>query len=183
MSHVSRKGFTLIEMIVVVGVVALTIPAVFAITFAVLRQQAKLYALKTVKREGDLALNAIKTNIKNCAVTIHDASPPLDTNAICDQTGSNNAPTTMYFVDKTGAYFSYSNSSTKIASNSSIPNAAGDLTTPNVQVDNLTFSCVRTNQFSPPVVSVKFQIQYQNPDRHADISSMTYQTQIRLRTN
>ncbi len=178
----NNKGFTLIEMLVVVGVVALILPAVFAMIFSILRQQSKLYALQEIKRQGDFVLNNIRTNLKNSAVTVHTATPPTDSNLICNLAS---APSTvpLFFKDRFNNYFSYALSGDLIASNSSVPSATTSLTNNRVKVVALSISCSRNATFSPPIVSISYTVQYNtNSTRPEDTASFTYQTKMQLKS-
>lgn len=189
----SPKGFTLIEMLVVVGVVSFILPAVFAIIFTILRQQAKIYALQEVKRQGDFVLNTIRMNLKNNATTIHTAFPPTDSNQVCNSTGSSGSGT-LYFQDRVNNYFSYvvindSNGIPLIASNSSIPASnpypatTTNLTNDKTKTTSFSISCIRNASFSPPVIGISYQLQYNTTStRPEDIASFTYQTKIQLRS-
>jgi len=60
MGRIRNKSFTLVELIVAVGVVALVLPAIFNIFFVIIRQQIVLTAYQDMKRQGD----SIAKNIK-----------------------------------------------------------------------------------------------------------------------
>lgn len=181
----TKKGFTLIEMLVVVGVVALILPAVFSIVFAILRQQAKIYALQEIRRQGDLVLNTMRTALKNYAVTAHSTTPPQDANLVCVTSGSSSTGQ-IYFKDRFNNYFSYSvDSSEIIASSSSIPSATTNLTNSKVKIDPAFFSikCERINASSPPVVTIHYLVEYNSSStRPEDTASFTYQTKIQLKS-
>lgn len=183
-----KKGFTLIEMIVVIGIIALVLPVIFAIAFGILRQQAKVYALKQVKREGDLLLNIIENTLRTYAFSAHSGQPD-ETNEVCRTQTSEDA---AYFKDKLGNWFRFyqkpDEGVTKISSQSSILNN-GDtgetfLTTSKVDLNNsFSMTCSRTSAFSPPIVSVSFNISYNTAsDRLEDQATFNFQTKIKLRS-
>ena len=101
----TRQGFTLIEMITVIGVMGLALPATFAILFSIFRQQTKILALKEVKRQGDQILSQLETVIRSADSlgTCSDASCTIETPETCTtQTLLINNPQTnpgkiMYF--------------------------------------------------------------------------------------
>lgn len=193
-------GFTLIEMLVVIGIIAIALPAAFAIIFAIIRQQARVYALKQVKREGDFVLNKMADNIRNNAVGIFTSSD-LSTE-VCDQAGAfpkrypPDAPdesasddgSHFYFEDKFGnlfRYYNYYNTQAPdyfIASESAVSSAIStvNLTTSAVQVPHFYLSCTRSAPFSPPVVSISFNITYAS-DFQEQFATLYYQTQIGMR--
>ncbi len=185
MIKIQKKGFTLIEMLVVVGVVALILPAVFSIIFTILRQQAKIYALQEVKRQGDFVLNNMRTVLKNSAVTVHSGTPPTDSNLVC-ATASGPSSGQIYFKDRFNNYFSYAvDSAQLIASSSSIPSTSTGLTNDKVKVEEGTFSikCERGAAFSPPIISISYVVEYDSASsRPEDTASFTYQTKIQLKS-
>ena len=66
-----KKAFTLIETIVVIAVIGITLPVIFTIILALMREQVKIYRMSQVKREGDYAINLMENTIRNKAVTIY----------------------------------------------------------------------------------------------------------------
>lgn len=176
-------SFTLIEMLIVIGVISLTLPAFFSIFFSLLRQQAKIYALSQVKREGDFALNTITNIIRNYGVSIHSSTPPDENNKInCPQSGTQII--NDYFLDKYGNYFRFYLESDHIASTSPIITPTTiPLTTNRVQVTNFNLACAQTSPFSPPIIKVNFTVTYNTGStRPEDTASLNYQTQIKMKS-
>ncbi|EKE14302.1 MAG: hypothetical protein ACD_12C00581G0001, partial [uncultured bacterium] len=60
-----EKSFTLIETIVVVAVIGLTLPVLFAIIFILMREQVKINRLSQIKKEGDYIITLMENTIKN----------------------------------------------------------------------------------------------------------------------
>lgn len=183
-----KKGFTLIEMIVVVAIISIIIPTVFAIMFVLVRQQVKVNRLNIVKQEGDYALNIIGNLIRNNATTIHSASPTQDSNIICDVVGKSTAGTAIYFDDQYGAWFGFSQSSGKISSSSSVLASAVDLTSAKTLISNFSVSCERKQTFAPSIVYISYDICYNissscATNRPEESAQLHYQTEINLRNN
>ncbi len=177
------SGFTIIEMVVVVAVIAIALPAIFAIMFAVVREQAKVYALKQVKREGDFALSTMQNTIRSYAQTVNNDKPPSSGNAIC--TGSNSSQNTLqiYFTPSNvpGGYFGYKLNGSAIASDSSILNQL-NLTSPNVTIPRLQFGCSRTSIYSPPLINISFTVRYGSQlNFFENQASLDYSTQIKMK--
>ena len=177
-----RFGFTLMETVVVIGVVGLIIPVIFSIIYSIIRQQTKVYVLSQVKREGDSALNIISTLIRNNAVSVHNAIPTVN-NKICDIEGGWETPQNMYFMDKDGEWFRFYEDSLKIASDSSTFDTPVDLTSSlNSKITNFVISCKGISVSASPLISISFNIKQPSESvRQEDTASLDYQTKIKLR--
>lgn len=191
-----RRAFTFIEMIVVVGVIALVLPIIFGILFAIMQQQIKIYKLTEAKRQGDYALNVMETTIRNNAISTHSASPAISGvvadggNEVCKDTTSS-ATNFSYFMDKTdnSKWFGYvpDTTATKISSDSANVASKGDLTTSKVRVENFALTCMKSSSYSLPIISVSFDICYNNgvscstAARSEEMTKLTYSTSIILR--
>lgn len=184
-----KRGFTLIETIVVVAVIGLTLPVIFAIFFVLFQQQTKIYRLNTIKKEGDFLINLISNNIKNDASIILSSNSPLppdSTNKKCDGDSTNySSNSSLYFLDKNGEWFGYLVSGNTIAS-SSASLASINLTSSKTKVSSFSISCSRTYMYSQPSVSLSFDIEFCNDvacsqTRPEELASLHYQTKIKLR--
>lgn len=179
----NKRGFTFVELIIVVGVIAVALPALFSILFIVIRQQVKIYYLSEVKRQGDYALNIIENTIRNSGQKIVDGNG----NDLC--TTANSTGSISTFRDRYNNTFSFSVplGTTKISSSSSIlAGGSVDLTSNKVRVTNFSIICSRTEEFSTPLVSVSFDVSQAsaagitpNPNESA---SLEYRTKIKLKT-
>ncbi len=177
-------GFTLIEMIVVIGVISLMLPVVFGLFFLDISSQKKTVILQETKRNGDNALSVFESLIHNNAVKI--VSSDFQT-TICDGAGTTeDLGSSISFKDKDGSFFTFTLDSSdidsiKIASESSVA-ATALLTSRAVSVTSLSFSCTRTASFAPPYVAVAFTVtQSGSATRHEDEDSLPYSTIIKLR--
>ncbi len=179
----SKKGFTLVEMLIVLGIVAIVLPAVFTILFTIIREQARVYALKQVKREGDFVLSKISNQIRSNAVGIY-MDPALD-NEVCDRalivpTYINNNGDSFYFEDKKGDWFRYSLSNASIASDSSTT-VPVNLTSGKVDISNFSISCNRTGPYAPPLITLSFGVGYHNAQFQEELATLNFQTQIAMK--
>lgn len=192
-----KKSFTLIETIVVIGVIAIIIPAVFSIIFPLISGQSKIYHLVQAKREGDYALGIMENIIRNNGTFIYSGCSNLSalTSTVCasnapsfpaNYSSSSNA-TDFCFLDKNSAgfQFKYDTTALKIASSSSSLGTVY-LTSDKVAISGFNMSCVRTAPFSPPVVTIGFDICYNVPGGGCNLSqpgeTLHYQTNIQLRS-
>ena len=175
-------SFTLIEVVVVIGVIGLVLPALFTIVFAILQQQTKIIRLQEVKKQGDFILGTIKTEIKNSAISIHSGQPPTDLNKVCQTTSVEVA---AYFKDRNGYWFRfYLSEGTKIASESA--SGLSDLTNDKVLINSFSINCYKPGDYSPAIVDIKYELCYNNgavctSSRPEENAILTYQTKIKLR--
>lgn len=180
-----KQGFTLIELIVVIGIIVITLPVTFSLFFVNFQAQTKVYILQEVKRNGDYALNVIESLIKQRAYAIY--TDQALTAEVCSTKSGTNTNTSytgaLYFKDKDGKYFNFAISGNKIASYSAIINPNPyNLTNQKVIVSGFTTSCNRTQTFSPPLVSISFKIDQASGTRYEEVASLSYQTKIKLRS-
>lgn len=185
-----KKSFTLIEMLVVIAVVSLVVPAIFAIIFGIMRGETKVYRLSRVKEEGDFVLNTIANTVRNNALTLHSATPISDANTVCRDAGTS-ASLPIYFVDQEGQWFNFSSSANYIASDSANFADPLNLNSSRTVVSNLTMSCDRDAVYSGATVSLSFDVCYYNASdtcpptvasiRPEEKAWLHYQTKIKLR--
>ncbi|MEN9327749.1 MAG: hypothetical protein RI947_557 [Candidatus Parcubacteria bacterium] len=174
----THKGFTLIEVIVVIAVIGMIIPAIFSVIVAILQQELKIYQLSEVKRQGDTALAIIESTVKLNAVSINDAG--TGGNAVCDDAGDTGDAD--YFRDDEGNWFRFSVSNDRIASSSSIVNATNDITKSTVVVSDFALTCSRPNGAAPPLINVQFTVSAGGTStRQEERASITYRTKLKLR--
>ena len=168
------KGFTLVELVLVLGILGILLPAVFSLFVANLRAQTKVLILQDVKRNGDTALDTIEILVKAKAKSIEQQ----DGTPVCTTSGSTYSGD-LYFVDDAGNRFMFNQSNNRIASESA---ATDYLTTNKVSVSSFEMSCDRSSLFVAPLISISFTIdQAQTTSRAEESASLQYQTKIRLR--
>ncbi len=173
-----KKGFTLIEVMVVISVIAMVVPALFYMVFMILLQQVKIYRLSEAKRQGDFALTSITSNIRNSAVSTYDAP---NTTELCANTGE--VSDVGKFRDQYNNWFSYTLISGKISSGSSVLGTTTDLTKSNVTITDLSLKCFKTASFSPSIIEVKFTITAGDETaRTEEKATLVYQTRVKLRS-
>ncbi len=91
-------GFTLIEMMVVIFIIGLILPAFFSIVFTLARQQAEILILQKVKEEGDFVQTKIISLVRNKAVKINES---------CSGLNLPTAVSKMCFFDNNEVVFGY----------------------------------------------------------------------------
>lgn len=160
-----NRSFTLIELIIAVGVTALILPAVFAIFFAIIRQQLVLFSYQTMKHEGDSIQRTIKNILQQRAVYITDSTYSyLTSDAVCPliTTPTPTFAPHLYMIDRNGQRIHVfptptSTSVTYIASASATKTYL--LSSDQVSVSGMGFSCYRLNEFTQPIVTTSFTVQ------------------------
>ena len=66
-------GFTIIEIVVVVAIVGITLPAIFAILFNLLRLNLQLSQLQRVKEVGDYVSNVMISTVRRNAIRVDES--------------------------------------------------------------------------------------------------------------
>jgi|GEM_PF-804346 len=172
-------AFTLIEIIIMLGVISLILPTLFSIVFLILQQQTKIIRLQEIKREGDFALTAIKSTIKNSAVAMYNFMVAPN-NEVCNT--ANSTYNNPYFLDKNNNFFYFNLDNNQISSRSSNLNPM-PLTSNRTTVTNFSLSCRRDNLYSSAIVSIEFDITYNTNSNRPEEKTNTlhYQTKIKLK--
>ncbi len=178
-----KKGFTIIEMLIVIGIIGIALPTVFTIMFILFRQQAKVLALKEVTRQGDLILNTMQTTIKNNAVSVHSAYPTNVGNETCIIPSASPTvinPTVFRDINDNSFFFAFNASS--ISSRSSVLATPLQLNNNKVVISNFVTSCNRTSQYSQPLITIGFDVAYNTSStRTEDRAFLHYQTKIKMK--
>lgn len=180
MGTIKRASFTLIELIVAVGVVGLILPAVFSIFFTIIRQQLVLIAYQEMKQQGDSAQTNIKNLLQNRAAYITDSAyTALD---VCPLplTPTPTFSPNLYVMDRDGHKIQLALNGTQLASTSADVGKTYNLTSSVVIISNLDFgfSCYRINEFTPAIVSTKFTVSKSTVFKE---TSLPYSFDTRLR--
>jgi prepilin-type N-terminal cleavage/methylation domain-containing protein len=185
----NKLGFTLIETVVVISIVGLMMPVIFSIFFVLVKQQNKIYRLNSIKKEGDYLINQIENNIRNNAVMVMSSNVPIPpvANKVCtDSSDPYSSGSTIYFLDKNDGWFKYNQTGSTVAFSSSA-GANTTLTSSKTKIYNYSVNCTRTNLYTPPVVSLSFDICFDDGTgtcstaRPEESATMHYQAKIRLR--
>lgn len=162
MGTVTRRSFTLIEIIIAVGVIGLIIPTVFNIFFTMVRQQLVLIAFQEMKQQGDSVQRNMKNVLQNRAAYVTDSAYTATDVCPLITTPTPTYSPEIYIRDREGNRIHiYSPSVGAIASSSAdINNAINtyNLTSGSVVVSNIGFTCYRINEFVPVTVSTQFTV-------------------------
>ena len=189
---ITKKAFTFIEIVVVIGVISISLPVLFTIIFAITNQTLKVQRLSEVKKQGDYAINVMENIIRSYAVKIY--SEDTLTNEQCTTVAStypspaSSDGKNFFIEDKSNESFSFQISNFRIASNSSVLASDVFLMSDKIRIDNFAIQCNRKAVNSLPIISISFDICYKNPSsgdciftRKEETASLYYQTKIKLR--
>ena len=162
------------------AVIALILPALFSIVFAILKEQIKLYKITDVKRQGDYALSIMENGVRNVAKEIYTA--PLPGGVLMCNTTTASPQANPYFYDDQGNWFRYYLNGNSLARETSTTGST-NITSGSVTISGLSVSCTRSATFSPPIISISYTVTA-NPvsTRTEERAQMTYQTRIQMRT-
>ncbi|MFA9288589.1 MAG: prepilin-type N-terminal cleavage/methylation domain-containing protein [Weeksellaceae bacterium] len=184
-SRKSKKtGFTLIEILIVIGIIGVIIPTLFTIIFIILQQQARIYRLVETKRQGDYMLTFIKEKITREAGGIVNELGETQCNVTGDQHVSSNSGDQFTFTTKNDASetfdFTTNNSILTYSENTGLTT---NMHNANVQIDGIAFSCIKRTAFSQPLITVNFNVTFYDPtptDREGTVE-LPYQSKFLLR--
>lgn len=183
MGITQKKGFSFIELVVVIGVLLFALPTLFAIFFLILQQQMRIIRLTEVKRQGVYVSNILNTLVRNSAEGIYTA---INGTEVCSSSQSLNktyGPNTLYFKDRLNNWFYFSFASPNIASNSSITGATSLVDTSKVRITSFSSQCSLTG-FASPFVTMTYNICYNVNGAcgtGADTIALDFQTYAPLR--
>ena len=152
MGRMKHKSFTLIELAVAVGIVALVLPSIFNIFFIMIRQQIVLIAYQDMKKQGDSIARNIKYVLQNRASQITDATYSSEVCPLITTPTPTSFPQ-LYIKDRDGNSITLYQSADRVASGSG---KLYLLNTSSASVSGLLFSCYKVNDFSPAYVSVRY---------------------------
>lgn len=159
--EIKKGGFTLVELLVVVGILATVGTMVANLFLSNLRTAAKTKALSEVKQNGDYALAVMKRMIRNAK----EVSP-------CPGSGP---PLTILNPDDDTTIFDCPDN--QIASNSGI-----FLTSSKLQVSNCSFVCEKP-PYKPAVITITFTLKKGGASLGKEFTAeIPFQTTVSTRT-
>lgn len=191
---VKKHGYTLVEMLIVLSILTIVMPAVFTIIYTLLNQQVKIYRLVETKRQGDRIMSFMKEKIVREGVAIkngagllrcatYTASPENTTNGndfIFMKTANPSGPTFNFYL---------TNSTFFVQDSGGLPTTS--LHDNKVRVSNFQIECFRRNSIaslSQPnqnviLVGFTYTVEFidNSPTQAEGVTSLQYQTKVRLR--
>jgi len=163
------KGFTLIEILVVIGVLAIIVVVGSMSFFNLLKGSMKTRTISLVKQNGDYALAIMERMIRKGEIIENTEAPPRE----CESGMSK-----LKISNPDGRETEFSCEGDTISSNSA------SLISNQVKVanGNCSFNCQRTSIFEPDVVTINFTLsQAQTGVRPEEEASIVFKTTVVLR--
>ena len=164
---VNKKGFTLVEMLVVIGVLAIIVVVGSTIFFNLLKGSTKTRTVNLIKQNGSYALTIMERMIRNGKIIQNSDGQ------ICESVMPK-----IKIENPDGGETEFSCEGDRISSNSA------SLISNQVKVANgsCSFDCQRTSVFEPDVVTINFTLsQVQADVRPEEEASMVFKTTVVLR--
>lgn len=175
----NHGAFTLIEVIITITIIGLILPLITLTLFTVMRQQIAVARTNEVKRQGDLALNTMKTLIQTSAETIYD----VNDDPICNSPGG--VETINQFRDSLGRRIQFYVTGSVLTyryGQGTPANTISDITSDTIRISNLTLQCIRLSTYSFPLISIDFTATYNGATSTLDLNpSLNYSTKLILR--
>ncbi|OGV89699.1 hypothetical protein A2Z41_02475 [Microgenomates group bacterium RBG_19FT_COMBO_39_10] len=169
---VKKNGFTLIEILVVVGLFGIIAVISSASFFSLLRGSTKAKTASNVKQNGDYALGVMERMIRNARYLEKNSDSTPEDEQICEL-----GMTKIKIKNPDGGSTEFSCGDDKISSNSA------DLISDEIIVD-CSFDCQRQEDgsFKPDVVTIDFILSSGGPSaRPEELALISFKTTISLR--
>lgn len=191
--HLRKKGYTIVEVILVISLVGLLMPAIFSILYVIIQQQLKIYEITEVKRQGDYIMQVMKEKItRDAEVLQRDDDGVFNGTAvitnICNTVGStytsSNQGLDFVFRDGNLNRFQYVLSGNTIffrhVGSSNIDAALNNSA---VSITNLQMSCSLKSSLTNPIVTLSYTATYNRPVPNPQLGTtvLDYQTKVKLR--
>lgn len=182
---IKQSGFTLVEVLMVLGVIAVVVPSIMSISYVILSEQLRIYRLTETKRQGDYIANVMKEKIARDADVLFDNNT---TSNVCVGAGdsfSSPGGATFDFIDENGNTFSFR----EVANNmvitdlTVIPTITSNLNDARVAITGLTIECSRKTRLTLPLVGFAFDVTFidATPTVREGTITLHYQTKVKLR--
>jgi prepilin-type N-terminal cleavage/methylation domain-containing protein len=186
------KGFTLIEMLVVLMIIAIILPATFTILYNIMQQQVKLHKLTEAKRQGDYVMSFIKDTILTDIKGIQDG-PDVTATAICANVGvisTTNDGAGWHFIHKnsipgsTPETLQFAIVGTNVVYTDPL-DVQSNLNSTQVQITregSLPFiECFKKSNEVLPLIHINYRVTYTDTEPANRKTQLFYTTRIRLR--
>jgi len=163
-------GFTLIEILIVFGILAATATVILSIIFVTLRVSKKSDLLLTIKQNGDNAMSQMVKGVRY--------AKSLD--SACSAT---NAPIKITsLTDNTQTTFTCTTGSSGTISSTIAANTVSLIDTNTISVTNCSFTCFQATPSDPPTISIGFTLSSKNANSLVETTgTIPFQTSVTMR--
>lgn len=167
-SHLSsQKGYTLVELLTVIGILSVISVIVLAVLFITLRGTQKSDALEIVRQNGDTALSQMVKDIRY--------AKNLDTPMTCVPATTVSSVTISSLTDN--GRTTYSCTGTTIASNS-----ASLFDTNAVTTTSCSFVCRQQRPSDPPTITIQYSLSAKQTGNLTETTaSIPFQSSVTMR--
>ena len=173
-SQAQNRGFTLIEILVVVGILGIIAVVASNVFFTTLRSSGKTKVLTTVKQNGDYALSVMERMIRD--------SQEVMTNSDGQYCVAGMKKIKVKKLDGTELEFVCPEEEEAGTTNSRIASNSAHLTSSEVKVDSCSFDCESKGQFYPKTVTINFTLsQSAVTSRPEEQASVNFTTTVSVR--
>lgn len=161
------KGYTLIELLIVLTMIGIMMPAIFSILYVILLQQAKISETITLKNQGDNAQRFMKEQLVG-AVAIQDGGISYCTTANSTVSTMSDPDLlerfgTVRFVRRDSTFFRFDYSPVnRSLTYINPPISLGLIDTARVRITDFRFTCNRRSLQSPILVRIQYTIEPAN---------------------
>lgn len=156
-ASVLRRGMTLVEVVVVIGIISIALPALFSTLIVSTRQQVSISRINEVKNQGDSVLGTMTSRIKNNAdkLCISSTDHASCGTVVCG-TATATPVTIDSFTDKSGTFVRYYLNAESLYE--STGGVVKRLTNDRVKVSLLTIQCQKLSDTTRPIVSIQYTV-------------------------
>lgn len=166
-TFVAQRGYTLIELLTVIGILSVIGVVVLSIIFISIRGTQKSDTLEVVRQNGDTALSQMVKNIRY--------AKSLDAPASCLPATTVSAITVTSLQD--GARTTYACSNATISSNS-----ASLLNTNAVETTSCSFVCTQSKASDPPTITIQYNLSAKGATNFTETrASIPFQSSVTMR--
>lgn len=166
MNYKLKSGFTLIEILVVIGVLAIIVIVGSTSFFNLLKGSTKTRTANLVKQNGDYAMGVMTRMIRGAREIVSDCPGSSSSIQILNPDGKN----TMFDCSDSAI------SSTSATTGNQVP-----ITSDQVEVDSCSFDCERASILEPDVVTIDFTLSTGDPTQPEEYATVNFKTTVVLR--
>lgn len=170
-----KKGFTLIEVVIVIAVISLIVPLFISIFFNLSRMQIQLSILQELKEQGDFVQEQIVNTVRNSAALIDSTCNNIPEMPLTDQTQ-------ICFYDRNNIAFGFS-----VDASAQVASYSASMATPIYLLDNsavqypIRIMAPSFTAIDSRTAAFSYTVQYTPVVNFLPQQSLTYQFYTHLR--